>query len=1019
MDSDKPQEQIRPEPPEAGEAIKPAKGRHRGILDSMLEGCQIIGFDWRYLYVNDAVVRQSRKSKAELLGRTMMEAFPGIEQTEMFRVLRHCMQERTPNYIENEFHYPDGSTGWFELAIQPIPEGIFILSIDITDRKKADKVQEAIYRISQAVVSTGSMPELYRSIHHILGELMPVENFYIALYDPENNLLSFPYFVDQYDPPTPDGKPGRGLTEYVLRTRRPLLASQQVFDQLVAQGEVELIGTDSCDWLGVPLKTEEKIIGVMVAQSYCESVRYTQQDVELLEFVSNQVAQAIERKRAEEQIRQNARRAQILANLSRVIAEASLDCQALLEVVVKSVVEAIGEGCFIALTSEDGEWLLPAAFYHPEPDTRAFLQNHLAARPIRLGEGISGRVAKTGQPVLLSKASLNEYIAAIPADFRPKEGWEELPSIFIAPLRAQARIIGTLGVARSQGAPYTQEEQAFLQEIGDRLALAIVNARLFQQEKARSRELDSLNSLSTVLRKNLTTEEMLAGVSQEIHRLLQVDGVMVSLRSAGNGRLKVALADGILAANQGREFHPDECTFGVGPRPERVFVTPDYQELRERIPCLYHGDGVGPAAFVQIQSEVETLGILVAARARGNGARAFTLDEARLLTVVSNMIGDSLRRTWLYEDAQRRLNRMRSLRRIEMAITNTMDLKVSVNVILEQVTMQTGVDAACIHLYDPHLQTLNYVAGRGFRTDFLKHTHLRLGEGYAGQAALAQKILSVSDLRNRKTDFLRSPTFVLEGFHTYYAIPLIAKGQVKGVMEIFHRAPLEPDQEWLDFLQTLAEQAAIAIDNASLFAALQRSNLDLTLAYDATIEGWSRALDLRDKETEGHTRRVTEMTLRLARAMGMGDSELVHVRRGALLHDIGKLGIPDHILLKPGKLTEEEWALMRKHPLYAYEMLAPIAYLKPALDIPRYHHEKWDGSGYPYGLRGEQIPLAARVFAVVDVWDALVSDRPYRPAWSREKALAYLRQESGRHFDPQVAEAFLVLLNTSQALLPR
>jgi hypothetical protein len=149
-------------------------------------------------------------------------------------------------------------------------------------------------------------------------------------------------------------------------------------------------------------------------------------------------------------------------------------------------------------------------------------------------------------------------------------------------------------------------------------------------------------------------------------------------------------------------------------------------------------------------------------------------------------------------------------------------------------------------------------------------------------------------------------------------------------MEIFHRAPLEPDQEWLDYLETLAEQAAIAIDNSSLFADLQRSNLDLTLAYDATIEGWSHALDLRDKETEGHTRRVTEMTLRLARAMGMSENELVHVRRGALLHDIGKLGVPDQILLKPGKLSEEEWVWMRKHPVYAYEMLAPIAYLKPA-----------------------------------------------------------------------------------------
>ena len=200
------------------------------------------------------------------------------------------------------------------------------------------------------------------------------------------------------------------------------------------------------------------------------------------------------------------------------------------------------------------------------------------------------------------------------------------------------------------------------------------------------------------------------------------------------------------------------------------------------------------------------------------------------------------------------------------------------------------------------------------------------------------------------------------------------------MLEIFHRAPLNPDEEWLSLLEAVATQVAIAIDNAVLFADLQRSNLELALAYDTTLEGWSSALDLRDKETEGHTRRVTEMSVDLARAMGVSDAELVHIRRGALLHDIGKMGIPDSVLLKPGPLTEEEWKIMRKHPVYANELLSPIAYLRPALDIPYCHHEKWDGTGYPRGLKGEQIPLAARIFAVVDVWDALRSDRPYRGA---------------------------------------
>jgi HD-GYP domain-containing protein (c-di-GMP phosphodiesterase class II) len=197
----------------------------------------------------------------------------------------------------------------------------------------------------------------------------------------------------------------------------------------------------------------------------------------------------------------------------------------------------------------------------------------------------------------------------------------------------------------------------------------------------------------------------------------------------------------------------------------------------------------------------------------------------------------------------------------------------------------------------------------------------------------------------------------------------------------------------------------------TLYEQTRQDALELKLAYDHTIEGWSRALDLRDKETEGHSLRVTELTVQLARLAGVSEDDLIHVKRGALLHDIGKLGVPDSILLKPDKLTEEEWAIMRRHPTYSYELLLPIDYLRPALDIPFCHHEKWDGTGYPRGLKGEQIPLAARLFAVVDVWDALRSDRPYRPGWPKEKVLEHIQAGSGTHFDPQAVELFVKVIS--------
>ena len=238
-------------------------------------------------------------------------------------------------------------------------------------------------------------------------------------------------------------------------------------------------------------------------------------------------------------------------------------------------------------------------------------------------------------------------------------------------------------------------------------------------------------------------------------------------------------------------------------------------------------------------------------------------------------------------------------------------------------------------------------------------------------------------------------------------VPMLAEGKVIGVMVVQSYTINRFSPADAELLGIAGNAAAVAIENTQLFEDLKRSNAELALAYDATIEGWSRALDLRDRETEGHTRRVTAMTVRLARVMGMSDEELVHIRRGALLHDIGKMGVPDTILLKAGPLTGDEWAIMQKHPEYAYEMLSPIAYLDLALSIPYCHHEKWDGTGYPRGLKEEQIPLAARIFAVADVWDALRSNRPYRKQLPREQVIEHIRQEAGTHFDPKVADAFL------------
>ena len=364
------------------------------------------------------------------------------------------------------------------------------------------------------------------------------------------------------------------------------------------------------------------------------------------------------------------------------------------------------------------------------------------------------------------------------------------------------------------------------------------------------------------------------------------------------------------------------------------------------------------------------------------------------------------------EEIRQRLSELEVLYQSSIALSQLVKPRVIAQNIIDLLDQKMDWHHTTIRLYHPEDETLELLA---FNHPNLKGEEehraveeryktivVKKGQGLSGWAVQHQQVVRTGDLKN---DPRYMETF--PGPQSGLYVPIKIAQQVIGVISIESEQPNAFSESDERLTITLAAQAAIAINNAQLFDDLQRSNTGLTLAYDATIEGWSRAMDLRDRETEGHTLRVTDMTLALARTMHISESQMTNIRRGALLHDIGKMGIPDSILLKPGELTDKEWRIMRKHPQFAYEMLTPIAYLKTALDIPYGHHEKWDGTGYPRGLKGEQIPLAARIFAVVDVWDALTSDRPYRPAWTKEQALEYIKIQSGSHFDPQIVAAFL------------
>jgi PAS domain S-box-containing protein len=1232
--------------------------------------------------------------------------------------------------------YETSKSGIIHLDVQITPmgekqkdasEGYLVQVQDITERKRAEKVQASVYRISQAAVSTESLEELFDTIHNILGELMPVENFYISLYDPASDLISFPYFVDQYDQPPPPQKPGRGLTEYVLRSGQPLLASPDIFAQLAKQGKVDARGTDSVDWLGVPLIVEERVIGVMVTQSYTEGVRFSQDETDMLEFVSAQAAQAIERKRAEEEIKQHNQELASLNRASQAITS-SLDIRKVLDQIVDltgSLVNAAYTS--IVLIEEDGSLGISAENFQegpplgsrarPQGITRQIIASQqplvfddvsndgthnpaVVAAGVRSYAGlpvsVKGKVLGVlfvhshtpgafhdRLPLLTTFANqaaiaienarlytslgnekqrlellynlshhltesldshqvatkaldhictalgafkgviyvprpdndrwdllassgmkpaeleaFNQYAGlplpsgltgwaashkktAIVPDVAKDKRWETIPgldkwarSAMSTPLLAGNTIVGVLNLLSDHIAAFREEDVEIVKAAAASVAVALQNARLYAAEKRRAERLSILNHIARALSTTLKLDELLEVVQQEITAVLEADAFFIALydREADELDFRIRMDKDVREPPERRPMAPG-LTASVVTSKQPLLIR-DFEREKDHLPPVkLWGTMEAPQSWlgVPVLLGQEVVGVISVQAYRPNiygeteqqlfstiaGAVAVAIENARLyeaeqrravrlagisridieiaalheasavlnilvaraaalmesatctvmlidtatnevvlaaqtglpegtspelrvpleLPILRHSVETSqpiilpdinhdapairavlgrpdiraffaypmiragrtigfitfskltlhtpsaeeiaacqllaeraavaLENARLFEETARSLRQVQALRTIDMTIASSFDLRLTLNIFLDQTRTQLGVDAVEILVYNPHTQMLDYAAGIGFRTTALQGTHMRLGQGYAGIAGLERKTIRVSNLREHKTDFLRSPNFKAEEFDTYFGVPLIAKGQVKGVLEVFHRSPLQPDQNWMDFMETLGKQAAIGIDNATLFSDLQSSNAELMLAYDTTLSGWSKALDLRDRETEGHTQRVVETTVKLARAMGISEAELADVRRGALLHDIGKMGVPDDILHKPGPLTVEDWAIMRQHPVYAHELLSPITYLRPAMDIPYYHHEKWDGSGYPNGLKGEQIPLAARVFAVVDVFDALSSDRPYRSAWPREEALEYIREQAGKHFDPKIVEVFI------------
>jgi PAS domain S-box-containing protein/putative nucleotidyltransferase with HDIG domain len=944
---------------------------------------------------------------SQFIGETIGEAFPPLMQTEVPERY-HEAAARGISWSTEQIAYEDKQIkGAFEVrAFQTTPGNMVAVFADITARKQAEDQMrqrvvelETLYESGLAINQLLDPKEIGQKAIELLEQKLGWYYTAVILYHSQDDSLELLAFNQ---PGLKNEVERREAEEHfkTLATRSTqgmngwTVQHKQVIRSGSLQNDPRYVdaypGLQS--GLYVPMKLGDRVIGVISIESE-QPDAFSSADERLAATLANQVASALENARLFEETEHRFMEFAALYEISNALS-ADNDLNTLLKDIV--------EHASTLLNAKTGAMYL----YN---QTNESLEIVVTTTPVieigttlRLGEGVAGQVARTHQPMRI-------------VDYSNWEGRSHkydgilFHAILEVPMLFGGELIGVLNVAEMDDSSrtFTESDERLLSLFAAQAAGVLHSAHLREETARRAREFAALYETSKALSSENELNVMLEVIVEHARKLLGSASSGIYLYLTESDELELTV-DTTHYKPIGTRLQLSEGVAGRVAQTHQPLRIDDYSTWKGRSP-VYDGTPIRAVLEVPMLYGGDLIGVLTADEIN-DSERKFTEADEHLLSLFASQAAGAIHSARLREQTAHRLDQLQALHIVDRAISSSFELRPILNTLITQAIAQLNVDAVDVLLFHPNLQMLDYVAGQGFRTRTVEKTQLRLGECFAGRAALERRMVHTPNLPEAGSNFTRALILQAEGFLEYYAVPLIAKGEVKGVLEVFNRTALHSNEEWLDFLGTLAEQAAITIDQTKLFDDLQRANFELITAYDATIEGWARAMDLRDKETENHTQRVTELTLSLAKALGIKDSEILHIRRGALLHDIGKMGVPDNILLKKGKLTEDEWILMRRHPQFAYEMLQPIKYLRQSLDIPYCHHEKWDGTGYPRGLKAEQIPLAARIFAIADVWDAVTSDRSYRKAWSGKKALAYIREQNGKQFDPQVVDVFLRIL---------
>jgi putative nucleotidyltransferase with HDIG domain len=856
-----------------------------------------------------------------------------------------------------------------------------------------------LHDVSQEIVSSSlSVERVYTSVHEATKKLMPCEAFVISTTNGVKGRLEAVYLSDR-------GKryPPKYLFEEDSLSGAVIKNGQTIIiDDLNVDENVDTVqfgdGKSVRSVLAVPMQVNGKTFGMISTQSYRPNV-YSAEDKRLLEMLAAYAAATLESARLFADTQRRAWTQEVMNEITQT-ALAVNNPESVMKILAEHFKQLMkADNSFITIWDAERGEVLPGAIAGDDP------QDYLSFRTEPGEVTLTASVLEAGHTIVVDDALDTPYLSQQIASLFPTR------SLMGLPLVGADKKIGAVLIGFNDFHEFTEDEVSLAENVAAQVSLALEKVKLLDETNRRAAELEAVADVSKALRIAEMRDEMPPIVLQHLIGLLQVDGAAMVTIDPQTSETVISYAQGCFEEGVGLRIPAGE---GL---PGHVIATgqPYVSRNPHNDPHVYYKD-LAKEGFVLASAPLivqgSPIGAIIVGREQNwkNGKVDFNEMEIRLLNAVADIAANGLHRAELYDRTAKQLERLSALHEVDMAISASFDIKLTLNTLINRMMDPLNVDAVSVLVLDTDLHRLTHAASKGFRTKGILSTNLQLEDSLAGETVLKRKPLYVDKLGE---DSRMADCYLVdeEEFISYYAFPLISKGKVNGVLELFNREVVARSPEWVDFVETIGTQASIALNNSELFNEAQRSNMELSLAYDATIEGWAKALELRDMETEGHSRRVVELAMQLANKLGITGEDLAHIRRGALLHDIGKMGVPDAILQKPGKLTDEEWEIMKQHPVYAHDWLSSIEYLKPALDIPYYHHEKWDGSGYPKGLEGTEIPIGARIFAIIDVYDALGSDRPYRKAWPQEKIRKYIQEESGKHFDPDVVNAFLDLLD--------